>query len=99
MPGKPAVGGTDYLGLAYLLLVLAVAFGPMILGRPAPPPDPDDPGRDDGGVPPDPPPPPGAPTGGALRPDAEPARVRLRDHSRLADSVPPRQRRPAPTPR
>ncbi|HEY5318409.1 MAG TPA: hypothetical protein VIJ20_10540 [Solirubrobacteraceae bacterium] len=38
------------------------------------------------------------PGGGLPLPDAEPARVRLRDHRRLADLTPPRERRPAREP-
>lgn len=38
------------------------------------------------------------PGGGLPLPDAVPARVRLRDHRRLADLTPPRQRRPAREP-
>jgi hypothetical protein len=41
------------------------------------------------------------PRGGIPLLDADPARVRLRDHGRLADRLPPRERRPArePAPR
>jgi hypothetical protein len=43
---------------------------------------------------------PGAPTGGIPLPDSVPAGVRLRDHDRLGDKLPPRERRtirePAP---
>jgi hypothetical protein len=42
--------------------------------------------------------PPSSPGGGLLLPDAAPARVRLRDHRRLADLTPPRERRPAREP-
>jgi hypothetical protein len=42
--------------------------------------------------------PPDVPGGGLPLPDAEPARVRLRDHRRLADLTPPRERRPAREP-
>jgi hypothetical protein len=38
------------------------------------------------------------PGGGLPLPDAVPARVRLRDHRRLADLLPPRERRPAREP-
>jgi len=38
------------------------------------------------------------PGGGLPLPDAVPARVRLRDHRRLADLTPPRERRPAREP-
>src|SRR5438477_2451416 len=40
----------------------------------------------------------GAPPGGLPLPDAEPARVRLRDHRRLSDELPARERRPAREP-
>src|SRR5690349_980144 len=45
-----------------------------------------------------PPKPPAPPRGGIPLPDAVQAKVRLRDHRRLADLVPPRQRRPAREP-
>jgi hypothetical protein len=48
-----------------------------------------------------PPKPPKPPRGGIPLPDATPARVRLRDHSRLAERLPRRERRQTrePTPR
>ncbi|HZU39503.1 MAG TPA: hypothetical protein VE992_00545 [Solirubrobacteraceae bacterium] len=42
--------------------------------------------------------PPGSPRGGLPLPDAEPARVRLREHGRLAERLPRRERRPAREP-
>lgn len=42
--------------------------------------------------------PPDVPGGGLPLPDAQPARKRLRDHRRLADLTPPRERRPAREP-
>ena len=48
--------------------------------------------------PPKPPAPPELPTGGLPLPDAMPARVRLRDHRRLPEMQPPRERRPAREP-
>jgi hypothetical protein len=45
-----------------------------------------------------PPEPPAPPRGGIPLPDAEPARVRLRDGERLADKLPRRDRRPAREP-
>lgn len=42
--------------------------------------------------------PPRRPPGGLPLPDAQPARVRLRGHERLADALPPRERRPAREP-
>jgi hypothetical protein len=56
---------------------------------------------DDGwGRGPDTPPasPPPAPDGGLPLPDAVPARVRFREPGRLADRLPPRERRPAREP-
>jgi hypothetical protein len=55
---------------------------------------------DDGGGGPDRPTAPRAPSpsGGLPLPDALPARERLRDHGRLADQVPGRERRPAHAP-
>jgi hypothetical protein len=46
----------------------------------------------------EPPEPPAPPRGGIPLPDAEPARIRLRDGERLADKLPSRQRRPAREP-
>ena len=43
-------------------------------------------------------PPSGQPRGGIPLPDAEQSRVRLRDHTRLADRLPKRVRRPAREP-
>jgi hypothetical protein len=45
-----------------------------------------------------PPEPPAPPRGGVPLPDAEPARVRLRDADRLGDKLPGRQRRPSREP-
>jgi len=44
------------------------------------------------------PPKPGRPWGGLPLPDAVPARVRLRDHHKLPELLPPRERRPAREP-
>lgn len=41
---------------------------------------------------------PRGPGGGLPLPDAQPARVRLRDHTRLVDRAPRRERRPAREP-
>jgi hypothetical protein len=46
-----------------------------------------------GGGPKTPPSPPEPPTGGIPLPEAVPAGVRLRDHDRLGDKLPPRERR------
>jgi hypothetical protein len=48
--------------------------------------------------PPPPPAPVDPPSGGLPLPDATPARVRLRDHRRLSDLLPRRERRPAREP-
>jgi len=95
-PPGPQVGGFNLLGVAYLALVIAVIFLPMVVWRGSSPNDDDD-GRDDGrgGGPEHPPPKPTGPPGGIPLPDAEPARVRLRDHGRLADRRTP-IRRPSP---
>ncbi len=51
-----------------------------------------------GGGPKTPPPPPEPPTGGIPLSDAVPAGVRLRDHERLGDKLPGRERRPVREP-
>jgi hypothetical protein len=62
-------------------------------------PPPPDFGSDDGwGRGGNPPPSPRRPIGGLPLPDAEPAHIRLRDHRRLADLLPRRERRPAREP-
>jgi len=97
MPGRHTVSGTDYVGLAYLLLVLTIVFLPVLLRRPAPPKDPPDSGPDDGGSP-RPPRRPDLPPGGIPLLDAQQARMRLRDHGTLADGTArlPRRRVPEP---
>jgi hypothetical protein len=57
-------------------------------------------GSDDGWGhgPPQPPSPSGSPSGGLPLPDAAPARVRLRDHGRLRESLPRPERRPSREP-
>lgn len=82
------------------LLILAVLLGPALLPRAILYPQP--PGRsdaDDGGGPgpPEPPTPPDAPRGGVPLLDADPTRIRVRDHGRL-DLVPSRKRRAAREP-
>jgi len=101
MPGNAQRGGVDLAGLLYLAIVLAVLFLPLLLGRRSTPPRGPDSGSDDGwGKDPPQPPgiPPDAPRGGIPLGDAEPARVRLRDHRRLRDRIPARDRRPAREP-
>jgi hypothetical protein len=82
------------LACAAVLIVHAAKTGPTVGWR-AP-----GGGSDDGpgNSRPGPPAPPTRPGGGLPLPDAEPARVRLRDHRRLADLTPPRDRRPAREP-
>ena len=83
---------TVALIFAFMLII------PALRDRPEPPRRPGG-GSDGGGgrrVPPYPQPPYGP--GGLPLPDAEPARVRLREPGRLADQRPPRPRRPAREP-
>jgi hypothetical protein len=100
MPSEPQIGGVDVLGLVYLVLVLAVIFLPMVLGRPGPPPGQSDSDSDDGGGngPPPPPSPANTPGGGIPLEDSGPARARLRGHERLIDLLPARSRRRSPEP-
>src|SRR5450755_3369493 len=101
MPGKDQGGGVDVIGLLYLVCILAALFIPALLARSDPPPGPSDPGTDEGGWgkgPRHPPASPRPPQGGIPLPDSVPARVRLRDHRRLAAHLPARERRPARAP-
>jgi hypothetical protein len=100
MPSEPQIGGVDVLGLLYLVLVLAVIFLPMVLGRPGPPPGQSDSDSDDGGGnrPSPPPSPANTPGGGIPLEDSGPARARLRGHERLIDLLPARSRRRSPEP-
>jgi hypothetical protein len=100
MPSEPQIGGVDVLGVVYLVLVLAVVFLPIVLGRSGPPPGPSDSDSDDGGGngPGPPHPPSNTPGGGLPLEDSEPARTRLRGHERLADLLPARARRPSREP-
>jgi hypothetical protein len=81
------------LGCAALLLIPALREGPNF-------PKGFDPGSDDDGGhgPRRPPERPDPPRGGIPLPDAIPARVRLREHGRLADRLPQHERRPAREP-
>jgi hypothetical protein len=90
------IAGVHFLGLAGVALLIV----PALRERPSPPGSPPDNGSDEGrgndrrrptG-------PSQRPTGGIPLPDAAPARVRLRESARLADLLPPRQRRPAREP-
>jgi hypothetical protein len=93
------LGGYEALPLLYTLIVFAAAlFLPALLGRfiSSPEPPNSDSTEGEGGGPPRPPTPPVPSPGGMPLDNAEPARVRLRDHRRLQQLLPARQRRPAP---
>jgi hypothetical protein len=89
------IAGVHFLGLACVAALLI----PALRGGPSDGPPPDQ-GSDDGrGNDRRPPGGPGErPRGGIPLPDAMPARVRLRDHGRLADLLPAPERRPAREP-
>jgi hypothetical protein len=90
-------GGLHVIGLALVAFLLLMVFRAETV-RPWRPPDD---GSDNGGgndrVPPDRSNQPGG--GGLPLPDAEPARMRLRDHRRLSERLPKPARRPAREPR
>src|SRR5947209_3880423 len=88
------VGGLHLVALLFAFLLII----PALRDRPVPPRRPND-GSDGGGGQPRPPAPqpPSGPRGIPL-PDAQPARVRLREPGRLGDRLPARSRRPAPEP-
>ncbi len=89
------IAGMHLLGLvcAAALLLPALRSGPDLPPR-------SDRGSDGGGGrrPPKTPTPSDPPRGGLPLPDAEPARVRLRDHRRLPDLLPHPERRPTREP-
>jgi hypothetical protein len=89
------IAGMHLLGLvcAAALLLPALRGGPELPPR-------SDRDSDDGWGhgPPKPPTPSEGPSGGLPLPDAVPARVRLRDHRRLSELLPGRERRPAREP-
>ena len=89
------IAGMHLLGL----LCAAALILPALRGGPDLPPGG---GRDSddgwGHGPPRRPGPADPPRGGLPLPDAEPARVRLRDHQRLSELLPRRERRPAREP-
>lgn len=89
------IAGMHLLGLVFA----AVLLFPALRGGPEFPPRTDR-GSDEGwgSGPPKPPSPSDGPTGGLPLPDATPARVRLRDHRKLPELLPPRDRRPAREP-
>jgi hypothetical protein len=90
------IAGMHLLGLvcAAVLIIPALRDGPEF------PPRPSDPGSDGGwGRGPNrPPTPPRPPRGGIPLPDAEQARIRLRDHRKLSERLPRRARRPVREP-
>jgi hypothetical protein len=90
------IAGVHLLGLA----CVAVLMIPALREGPDVPPRPSDGGSDDGwgNYPRRPTSPHDVPGGGIPLPDAAPARVRLRDHGRLRERLPTRQRRPAREP-
>jgi hypothetical protein len=90
------IAGVHLLGLA----CVAILMIPALRDGDAPPPSSSDHGSDDGwGRRPKPPPErPEPPSGGLPLPDAAPAHVRLRDHRRLSELLPARERRPAREP-
>ncbi len=90
------IAGVHLLGLA----CVAILMIPALRDNPLPPPESGESGSDEGWgkgrkTPPKRPEP---PSGGLPLPDAVPARVRLRDHRRLADLLPKPARRPAREP-
>ena len=90
------IAGMHFLGLvcAAVLILPALREGPDF------PPGRSDPGSDGGwGRGPDEPPArPGPPSGGIPLPDAEQASIRLRDHRKLPEQLPKRDRRPSREP-
>ena len=90
------IAGVHLLGLA----CVAVLMVPALRDPPDSPSQPSDGGSDDGwgNYPRRPPKPSGVPGGGLPLPDAEPARVRLRDHQKMSERLPARERRPAREP-
>ena len=95
MPRASQIGGFDVVAALPFLLALVVVLAPLLLARPPEPPDPGDEDPGGGGNGPDtwrrPPSPPGEP--GLM--DAQPARIRRRDHTQPATLRPPRTRRRA----
>jgi hypothetical protein len=89
------IAGMHLLGL----VCVAVLIIPALREGPGLPPKPDT-GSDEGGGwgPKRPPKSPDSPRGGIPLPDAVPAGVRLRDHTRLADHHRKRERRSTPEP-
>jgi len=90
------IAGVHLLGL----ICVAVLMIPALREPPDSPPHGSDGGSDDGwgNYPRQPTSPRNVPGGGIPLPDAEPARVRLRDHDKLRERLPSRERRPAHEP-
>jgi hypothetical protein len=89
------IAGVHLLGLG----CVAVLLIPALKETPSPNRRSEGEGEDGWGRgPKTPPKPPKPPRGGIPLPDAEPARVRLREPGRLADKLPNRQRRPSREP-
>jgi hypothetical protein len=89
------IAGVHLLGLGCVALLMFPALKDNPMGPDRRPED----GEDGWGRGPKPPPtPPAPPRGGIPLPDAVPARVRLREHGRLAERLPGRERRPAREP-
>jgi hypothetical protein len=95
MPARGHVSMELFVVLWLVVVPAALLLTAVLWGRRGSPPGRSDPGSDDGrGRGPElPRTPPDAPRGGIPLPDAEPSRARIRDHGRLADRVPARQRR------
>ena len=96
MPEPSHTAGFNLPGLLSVMLILFVAFAPVLFGRRGPAAEQDDGDSDDGGGPGGPKPPsrpPGPPSGGIPLDDARPARIRLRAHERLVDGRRAVQRR------
>ncbi len=89
------IAGVHLLGLGCVALLMFPALKDSPMG-PDHRPDEGDDGWGRG--PKHSPQPPRPPRGGIPLPDAVPARVRLREHGRLADRLPSRQRRPSREP-
>ena len=89
------IAGVHLLGLGCVALLMF----PSLKDNPMGPERRSDEGDDGWGRGPKrPPEPPAPPRGGIPLPDAVPARVRLREHGRLAERLPSRERRPTREP-
>ena len=81
------------------LVCVALLLYPALKDKPVGPDHRSDEGEDGWGRGPKrPPSPPTPPRGGIPLPDAQPAGIRLREHGRLGERLPARQRRPAHQP-